>query len=122
MKKEGIKSYYQAKIEECEIVMNEKSQDLRRLEAQRNALNAKGKEQQDCFFFLKAVDSFLFLTYLSPSFKRRTSIVTRTWILCWRSCQSDGQKEGPGQGKRSRTTFVYSKLTWFNRFTLKENL
>jgi 26S proteasome regulatory subunit T6 len=43
MKKEGIKSYYQAKIEECEIVMNEKSQDLRRLEAQRNALNAKGK-------------------------------------------------------------------------------
>lgn len=44
MKKEGIKSYYQAKIEECEIVMNEKSQDLRRLEAQRNALNAKGKK------------------------------------------------------------------------------
>lgn len=43
MKKEGIKSYYQAKIEECEIIMNEKSQDLRRLEAQRNALNAKGK-------------------------------------------------------------------------------
>jgi hypothetical protein len=43
MKKEGIKSYYQAKIEECELVMNEKSQDLRRLEAQRNALNAKGK-------------------------------------------------------------------------------
>ncbi|GAA5800913.1 26S protease regulatory subunit 8 [Helicostylum pulchrum] len=41
MKKEGIKSYYQAKIEECEIVTNEKSQDLRRLEAQRNALNAK---------------------------------------------------------------------------------
>jgi 26S proteasome regulatory subunit T6 len=42
MKKEGIKSYYQAKIEECELVLNEKSQDLRRLEAQRNALNAKG--------------------------------------------------------------------------------
>ncbi|KAI8885575.1 26S protease regulatory subunit 8 [Backusella circina FSU 941] len=41
MKKEGIKSYYQAKIEECELVMNQKSQDLRRLEAQRNALNAK---------------------------------------------------------------------------------
>lgn len=122
MKKEGIKSYYQAKIEECEIVMNEKSQDLRRLEAQRNALNAKGKEQRDCFFFLKAIDSFLFFTYLSPSFKRRTSIVTRTWILCWRSCQSDGQKESPGQGKRSRTTLVYSKLTCFNRFTLKENL
>lgn len=46
MKKEGIKSYYQAKIEDCELVLNEKSQDLRRLEAQRNSLNAKG-------FFLK---------------------------------------------------------------------
>jgi 26S proteasome regulatory subunit T6 len=39
----GIKQYYQAKIEECELVINDKSQDLRRLEAQRNALNAKGK-------------------------------------------------------------------------------
>ncbi|KAI9020777.1 26S protease regulatory subunit 8 [Phycomyces nitens] len=41
MKKEGIKVYYQAKIEECELVINEKAQDLRRLEAQRNALNTK---------------------------------------------------------------------------------
>ncbi|CAO3583470.1 unnamed protein product [Absidia cylindrospora] len=39
--KGGIKQYYQAKIEECELVINDKSQDLRRLEAQRNALNAK---------------------------------------------------------------------------------
>lgn len=39
---QGIKPYYQAKIEECELIINEKSQDLRRLEAQRNALNAKG--------------------------------------------------------------------------------
>lgn len=42
MAQEGIKPYYQAKIEECELIINEKSQDLRRLEAQRNALNAKG--------------------------------------------------------------------------------
>ncbi|ORY96200.1 26S protease regulatory subunit 8 [Syncephalastrum racemosum] len=41
MATEGVKPYYQAKIEECELVINEKSQDLRRLEAQRNALNAK---------------------------------------------------------------------------------
>ncbi|KAI7866502.1 26S protease regulatory subunit 8 [Spinellus fusiger] len=39
--KQGIKVYYQAKIEECELVINEKAQDLRRLEAQRNALNTK---------------------------------------------------------------------------------
>lgn len=44
MKKEGIKSYYPTKTEECELVLNEESQDLRRLEAQRNALNTKGKE------------------------------------------------------------------------------
>jgi hypothetical protein len=49
MKKEGIKSYYQTKIEECELVMNQKSQDLRRLEAQRNALNAKGKNNSNNF-------------------------------------------------------------------------
>ncbi|EGG14117.1 26S proteasome subunit ATPase 5 [Cavenderia fasciculata] len=35
----GIKSYYVSKIEELEIRVNEKSQDLRRLEAQRNELN-----------------------------------------------------------------------------------
>ncbi|KAI8074837.1 26S protease regulatory subunit 8 [Gongronella butleri] len=39
--RDGIKQYYKTKIEECELVINDKSQDLRRLEAQRNALNAK---------------------------------------------------------------------------------
>ncbi|KAJ6486619.1 26S proteasome regulatory complex ATPase RPT6 [Mycena sanguinolenta] len=37
----GIKSYYQAKIEAAELTINEKTQNLRRLEAQRNALNAR---------------------------------------------------------------------------------
>ncbi|THH30848.1 hypothetical protein EUX98_g3343 [Antrodiella citrinella] len=37
----GIKSYYQAKIEAAEIEINQKTQNLRRLEAQRNALNAR---------------------------------------------------------------------------------
>ncbi|KAH8549156.1 26S protease regulatory subunit 8 [Umbelopsis sp. PMI_123] len=41
MAKDGVKQYYQAKIEECELTINEKTQNLRRLEAQRNALNAK---------------------------------------------------------------------------------
>lgn len=40
--KSGVLPYYQAKIEECELVINDKAQDLRRLQAQRNALNAKG--------------------------------------------------------------------------------
>ncbi|KIM42199.1 hypothetical protein M413DRAFT_444647 [Hebeloma cylindrosporum] len=37
----GIKSYYQAKIEAAENLINQKTQNLRRLEAQRNALNAR---------------------------------------------------------------------------------
>ena len=40
--KDGLRSYYVAKIEELQSVVNEKSQDVRRLEAQRNELNAKG--------------------------------------------------------------------------------
>lgn len=38
----GIKSYYQTKIESAELTINQKTQNLRRLEAQRNALNARG--------------------------------------------------------------------------------
>jgi hypothetical protein len=38
----GIKAYYQAKIEAAELTINERTQNLRRLEAQRNALNARG--------------------------------------------------------------------------------
>ncbi|KAK7206821.1 P-loop containing nucleoside triphosphate hydrolase protein [Myxozyma melibiosi] len=37
----GIKPYYTQKIEETELQINEKIQNLRRLEAQRNALNTK---------------------------------------------------------------------------------
>lgn len=39
----GLKAYYQAKIEAAEILINQKTQNLRRLEAQRNALNARGE-------------------------------------------------------------------------------
>ena len=37
----GIQSYYQAKIEELEAIYRERTQNLRRLEAQRNELNSK---------------------------------------------------------------------------------
>lgn len=39
---EGLKPYYKGKIEELEILVREKTQNLRRLEAQRNELNTKG--------------------------------------------------------------------------------
>jgi cytoskeletal protein RodZ len=47
----GIKAYYQAKIEAAELTINERTQNLRRLEAQRNALNARGGLAFISFFF-----------------------------------------------------------------------
>jgi 26S proteasome regulatory subunit T6 len=41
---EGFRSYYIQKIEELQLIVNEKSQNLRRLQAQRNELNAKGNK------------------------------------------------------------------------------
>lgn len=47
----GLRSYYQAKIEEMEIMIRDKSQNLRRLEAQRNELNSKGAYTARRLFF-----------------------------------------------------------------------
>lgn len=41
-KGEGFRPYYITKIEELQLVVAEKAQNLRRLQAQRNELNAKG--------------------------------------------------------------------------------
>ena len=39
---DGLKAYYQGKIEELELAARDKAATLRRLEAQRNELNSKG--------------------------------------------------------------------------------
>jgi 26S proteasome regulatory subunit T6 len=39
---EGLKGYYRGKIEELELLIKDKSHNLRRLEAQRNELNTHG--------------------------------------------------------------------------------
>ncbi|CAI9727744.1 26S proteasome regulatory subunit 8 [Octopus vulgaris] len=41
IQQDGIKSYYISKTEELQLIVTEKTQNLRRLEAQRNELNAK---------------------------------------------------------------------------------
>lgn len=46
MVRDGIKGFYRSKIEEAEGEIHEKTQNLRRLEAQRNALNAKGRRKE----------------------------------------------------------------------------
>jgi 26S proteasome regulatory subunit T6 len=43
-----IQTYYQNKIEAAELEITKKTQNLRRLEAQRNALNTRG-ELRVCF-------------------------------------------------------------------------
>lgn len=44
---EGFRSYYIQKIEELQLIVTEKNQNLRRLQAQRNELNAKGMFKVD---------------------------------------------------------------------------
>jgi 26S proteasome regulatory subunit T6 len=41
--KAGVSTYFTNKIEAAQLAINAKTQNLRRLEAQRNALNARGK-------------------------------------------------------------------------------
>ena len=41
----GIRSYYLSKIDELELVVRERTQNLARLKAQRNEWNAKGEWQ-----------------------------------------------------------------------------
>lgn len=38
----GLRQYFITKIEELQLIVNEKTLNLRRLQAQRNELNAKG--------------------------------------------------------------------------------
>lgn len=38
----GLKTYYQQKLEELDVTLREKEQNVRRLEAQRNDWNEKG--------------------------------------------------------------------------------
>jgi hypothetical protein len=45
-KEEGIRQYYTQKIDEAETQIRERSQNLKRLEAQRNELNSRGKKNE----------------------------------------------------------------------------
>lgn len=58
---EGFRSYYITKIEELQLIVAEKSQNLRRLQAQRNELNAKGKNHNISIFQCKTKTLFTLL-------------------------------------------------------------
>jgi biotin carboxylase len=42
---EGLRAYYKSKIEDLEVQIRDRTQNLQRMEAQRNELNMKGKER-----------------------------------------------------------------------------
>lgn len=68
----GLTSYYEQKIEHLELTVRDETQNLRRLQAQRNELNSKGKIDRylllllffSFFIFLYKVIGFLFLSFL----------------------------------------------------------
>lgn len=53
MGREGLQTYYTHKIEELEVVLREKEQNVRRLEAQRNEWNAKGSNLNAIFVVVR---------------------------------------------------------------------
>lgn len=59
LKEDGIRSYYLQKIEEADVLVREKTQNLRRLEAQRNELNAKVRLLREELQLLQEPGSFV---------------------------------------------------------------
>ncbi|VEN42775.1 unnamed protein product [Callosobruchus maculatus] len=58
-KGEGFRSYYIQKIEELQLIVAEKSQNLRRLQAQRNELNAKVRMLREELMLLQEQGSYV---------------------------------------------------------------
>ena len=93
----GIKQYYQTKIEVTELTINTKTQNLRRLEAQRNALNARGTPASF------RCSRFRLVTYgwrsgCSSFAEGRVATAPRTRQLRWRSRQGHGEEQSLGKG------------------------
>ncbi len=86
---EGLRSYYKAKIEELEIQARDKQHNLRRLEAQRNDLNGKGRwyNWRSAWFYITR--STLTLTDLcSAHAEGGAAAPSRARLVCGRGHQS----------------------------------
>ena len=59
----GLRQYYVTKIEELLLTLSEKNQNLRRLQAQRNELNAKVRVIS---IYIRDYDSTLYIIDLIP--------------------------------------------------------
>lgn len=79
MKGEGFKQYYITKIEELQLIVSEKGQNLRRLQAQRNELNAKG----DFYFYYIYISlSIYFINNKYYNYNRYLTILLLLCITC----------------------------------------
>jgi hypothetical protein len=72
MQPSGIATYYRNKIDSVKIQLHDKLENLRRLEAQRNDLNAKGESQGSDQFLALFIASLLIipLSSYSASFEK----------------------------------------------------
>ncbi|XP_065226512.1 26S proteasome regulatory subunit 8 [Planococcus citri] len=58
-KNDGIKSYYKYKVETLQLIIQDRTQNLRRLEAQRNELNAKVRMLREEIMLLQEQGSYV---------------------------------------------------------------
>jgi len=75
--KQGIRSYYQSKLDELELVIRDKTQNLRRLEAQRTALNGRVRSLREELTLLQEPGSYIG-EVAKPMDKKKVLVKTST--------------------------------------------
>ncbi|GMF36295.1 unnamed protein product [Phytophthora lilii] len=98
----GLTSYYEQKIEHLELTVRDETQNLRRLQAQRNELNSKGRYFP--FVLVRAALEVLIrvacaVNPSSAAAARGAAAAAGARLVRGRGGQADGQVQGAGQGE-----------------------
>ena len=80
---EGLRQYYVAKIEKLQLTVTERNQNLRRLQAQRNELNAKVRMLSEELQLLVSATFHSQYIYLEITSFFQNLILARARLLCW---------------------------------------